>query len=266
MKRSSGIVLAVLLGMFAVPACSSVIDSALSAAGRTVGEAAGRAVGQHIVRTYTPRFANVYASYMFTYAFTPGGYQVETVPYQEGEWTRWRFIEDGEETGSWIERAFLKRTENGQEWWRVEMYDAESDDTIIIEALFDAERSEVLRMRGQFPDQEPSEMAVEEGTTVVYAEGIQLTEESLEGATVSTGRVTVGAGTFTARHVRYGDMTGGGTAEWWLVEDVPGGMVKYATSAARSTGEDVEGLDASTFILELIAEGDNATTKLDSYR
>jgi len=270
MKRTPSFILTALVALLVATACSSVIESAISSAGRTagrtVGEAAGRAVGQHIVRTYTPRFAHIYASYMFNYAFTPGGYWVETVPYQEGDWTRWKFIEDGQETGSWIERAFLKKTDTGEQWWRVEMYDADSEDTVIIEALFDAERSEVLRMRGKFPDQEASEMAVEEGTTAVFADPIDLTDESIEGATVETGRVSVEAGTYTARHVRYGDMASGGTVEWWLVDDVPGGYVKYGTSSARSTEEDVEGLDSYNFTLELVAEGDNATTRLGSYR
>ena len=33
------------------------------------------------------------------------------------------------------------------------------------------------------------------------------------GATVTTGRVTVPAGSYTARHVRFGDLAGGGTTQ-----------------------------------------------------
>ena len=189
---------------------------------------------------------------------------METVEYTEGDWTRWRFIEDGKDTGSWLERAFLKRTENGEEWWRVEMYDSGSEDTVVIEALLDSERSRVLRMRGKFPDREASEMAVEEGT--VLATPVELTEESLEGATVETGQVTVPAGSFTARHVRYGDLASGGTVEWWLVDNVPGGFVKYGTTSPRSTEDEIEGLDSSNFSLEMIAKGTGARTKLSSYR
>lgn len=263
MKRSfsSFLVLAALITM---TACSSVIDTAIDSAGRTVGEAAGRMVGQRIIRSYTPRFATVYASYMFTYAFTPGGYWVESVPYQAGEWTKWQFVEDGKPTGSWLERAFLKITEDGQEWWRVTMYDADAEDTIVLEALFDKERSTLLRMRSKFPDQEISEMPVEEGTTI-YSDPMDLTEESLEGATVETARVNVPAGNFTARHVRYGDIASGGTVEWWLVDSVPGGFVKYLTRAPGEE-EDVEGLDSYNFSLELTEKGTGATTKLNSYR
>jgi len=243
----------------------SVIESALDTAGRTIGQAAGRAVGEHIVRTYSPQFTNVYASYMITYAFTPGGYSIETAPYAEGEWTRWRFVEDGEETGSWVERSFLKKTDDGEQWWRVTMYDAGSDDTTVLEALFDAGRENLLRLRSKFPDQEISEMPVEEGTTAVFSDPIDLTAESIEGATIETVSIRVPAGSFTARRVRFGDMASGGSAEWWLVDDVPGGYVKYATSASRS-GEEVEGLDSWNFTLELIDRGTGATTQLDSYR
>lgn len=257
-----------LLALLATTACSSLIgeaiDSAARQTGRTVGEAAGRMVGQRIVRTYTPRFAGMYSSYMLTYAFTPGGYMVETTAYKPGEWTKWQFVEEGEPTGSWLERAFLKRTDDGREWWRVTMYDADSDDTVILEALFDTDRSTLLRLRSKFPDQEISEMPVEEGTTV-YNEPMRLTEESLEGATVETAPVSVPAGKFTARHIRFGDIASGGAVEWWLVEEVPGGYVKYGIRATQEQ-EDVEGLDSYNFSLELLEKGTGATTKLNSYK
>lgn len=262
MRRSWAFVVPVLL---AVAGCSAVIDSAINTAGRTVGEAAGRMVGQRIVRTYTPQFASLYASYMFTYAFTPGGYWIEPTPYRPGDYTKWRFIEDGVETGSWLEKAFLKKTDEGQEWWRVTMYDVDSEDTVVLEALFDAERTTVLRLRSQFPDEGIKEMPVEEGT-MVYNRPMQLTDESIEGATVETGSVEVPAGRFTARHVQFGDVGTGGTVEWWLVESVPGGVVRYGNRSRNQTEDEVEGLDDSNFFLELTEQGSGATTKLNSYR
>ena len=257
--------------VFLLPAlagCSSVIDQAIQSAGRTagrtVGEAAGRAVGERIVRTYTPQFASMYASYMFTYAFTPGGYWIEPTPYRPGDYTKWRFVEDSQPNGSWLEKAFLKKTEEGQEWWRVTMYDADSEDTVVLEALFDAERTTVLRLRSQFPGEEISEMPVEQGT-MVYSRPVTLTPESLQGATVETGSVTVPGGTFTARHVRFGDASTGGTVEWWLVENVPGGVVKYGNSS-RTQQEEVEGLSDSNFFLDLTEKGSGATTQLNSYK
>jgi hypothetical protein len=250
----------------AVVGCSSVnqaIQSAGRTAGRTVGEAAGRAVGQRIVRSYTPQFASMYASYMFTYAFTPGGYWIEPTPYRPGDYTKWRFIEDSQPNGSWLEKAFLKKTAEGQEWWRVTMYDADSEDTVVLEALFDAERTTVLRLRSQFPGEEIREMPVEQGT-MVYSRPMELTPESLQGATVETGSVTVPGGTFTARHVRFGDVSTGGTVEWWLTDSVPGGVVRYGNSS-RTQQEEVEGLSDSNFFLELTEKGSGATTKLNSY-
>ncbi|MFO7768375.1 MAG: hypothetical protein R6W82_05410 [bacterium] len=250
---------------FIIGGCSSVLDSAISSAGKTVGEAAGRMAGERIVRTYSPRFTSMYASYMFTYAFTPGGYWVEPNEYETGQWTKWRFVEDGEPTGSWLERAFLKRNEEGQEWWRVTMYDVDSDDTVTLEALFAADKSTVLRLRSKFPDQEISEMPVQEGT-MIYREPMELTDESLEGATVETGSVEVPAGSFTARHIRYGDMASGGTLDWWITDEVPGGVAKYGSTSQRSEEEEgVEGLDEYNYTLELTEYGSGATTELNSF-
>ncbi len=258
-----------LLGMLPLFGCAAALDSALDTAGRTagarVGGAAGRYVGDRIVRHYTPQFTRLYASYMFSYAFTPGGYWVETNDYEPGDWTRWRFTENGETDGSWLERAFLRRLEDGREWWRVAMYDADSDDTVTLEALFDADRSSILRLRSQFPGQDIGEMPVGEGTPV-YSEPLTLTAESLEGATVGTQTVQVPAGRFTARHVRFTDVAGVGRAEWWLVDTVPGGIVKYSTSHPHDTDEDaVEGLSEYNWTLELTETGSDATTQLGSY-
>lgn len=255
-----------LLAVLSFTGCATVLDSAVTTAGERVGEAAGRMAGDRIVRQYTPQFTRLYASYMFAYAFTPAGYWVETNEYEPGDWTKWRFGGNDETTDSWLERAFLRRLDDGREWWRVTMYDADAEDTITLEALFDSSRSQILRLRGKFPDREVSEIPVEEGT-MVYADPIVLTEESLEGATVGTETVTVPAGRYTARRIRYGGVSSG-TVEWWLVDTVPGGYVKYAVTDPDQDADeenDVEGLKASNWTLELTEVGSDATTQLGSF-
>ncbi len=248
------------------------VDKAVSTAadktGKAIGEAIGKEtarVGTAVVRQYTPAFMGLYVSYLFTYAFGAGSYWVETTPYSEGEWTKWAVLTGGGKAESTLEKAFLKRTEDGKEWWKVKFYDAESGDTVVLEGLFSPGRAELLRLRAKFPDKAPQEVPVQKGV-VTYVPPVELTEESLEGATVGTETVKVPAGTFTARHVKYGDIATGGTVEWYIVEGVPGGLVKYvATSSEEKEGEGVEGLDENNYTLELMAYGSGAESELGSF-
>ena len=100
-------------------------------------------------------------------------------------------------------------------------------------------------------------MPVEEGT-YGYVEPRRLTRESMEGAIVGSETVRVPAGSYTAQHLRYGGMDAG-TYEWWLVDDVPGGMVRYSRSYQE---QDAEGIDPYNWTVELIASGRGATSQL----
>lgn len=180
--------------------------------------------------------------------------------YEVGEWTRWRMAESSGGQADVMERAFLHRRDDGTEWWRVKLVSDtdEGRDSITVEGLFNPESGDFLRMRGKMPGEaEAHEIPVEEGA-YTYREPRRLTAESLEGATVGTEDVRVPAGSFTAQHVRYGDM-GGGTYQWWLVDDVPGGLVKYSRSVE---GEGVDGPDPYNWVVELVDSGTGATSQL----
>ena len=263
----------VLVAALALGGCSAALDSALDAAGRRagagignavgekVGEAAGAAIAARMPTMWTPDLTRVYMNYMFTMAFHSGSYTFEDNDYQVGQWTRWRLIESGDEgRPDEMERALLHRRDDGMEWWRVK-YVSETEegrDSMVVEALFNPETGEFARMRGRMPgEEEAREMPVEEGT-YGYTEPRTLTDESLEGALVGTEAIRVPAGSYTAEHVRYGGM-GGGTYEWWLVDDVPGGMVKYSRSYES---QDMEGPDPYNWLVELVASGTGATSEL----
>lgn len=245
--------------------CSSVVDQAVGSAASAAGEAAGREVGERLGQmlvasfpdSWTPRYTNAYVSYMFGVAFHSGSYSVtgEDV-YEPGEWTRWRMVSSGEQTPTLIERAFLARNDEGQEWWRVKYENTEDGEEIVLEGLFSADRSELLRLRGKFPGEEAREMPVEEGT-YGYAEPTRLTEESVEGATVGTESINVPAGTFEARHVEYG--VAGSTLEWWLSDEVPGQMVRYLRQAG---GGGQGAATPQTWTAELADYGTGAESEL----
>jgi hypothetical protein len=101
-------------------------------------------------------------------------------------------------------------------------------------------------------------MPVQSGT-YSYTAPVELTAESVQGATVGQERVRVPAGTFQARHVQYGGF-GSGTLDWWLAEGVPGQIVRYGQSAAgEAAGED---MDSRNWTLELVDYGDDARSEL----
>lgn len=263
----------IVVGALALGGCSSVISGAIDAAGRRTGEGIGNAVGQRVGAAaggavaarmpamWSPDLTPVYMNYLFTMAFNSGSYTFEGTDYAVGEWTRWRLMDSqAEGEPDEMERAFLNRRDDGKEWWRVKYISdtGEGRDSITVEALYDPDTGEFVRMRGKMPGEtEAKEMPVEEGT-YGYTEPRRLTEESLEGAVVGTETVRVPAGSFTTRHVRYGGM-GGGTYDWWMNDDVPGGMVKYSRSYQS---QDTDGPDPYNWVVELMASGTGARSQL----
>ena len=243
----------------------SAVQSAADKTGQTVGEAVGEQVGKAIVRHYTPQFALLYAEVILGYAFHSGMYWIDTQAYKERQWTKWRSVFEGEKEPSTMEKAYLKQRDEGKEWWKVKFYDASSDDVVILEGLFAQNRSQLLRLRAKFPDQDAGEIPVREG--IVYSPPSRLTEESLEGATVGTERITVPAGTFSVKHLQYKDIATGGRVDWYLSEKVPGGIVKYSVTTGDVSQEkqEVEGLSQEHYIFELVAYGSEAKSELNSF-
>jgi hypothetical protein len=258
-----------LVSALAAGGCATTLDSALDAAGRGVGTAVGQRVGAaaggalaaRMPVLWSPDLTGIYMNYLLTMAFHSGSYTFPGTDYEPGEWTRWRMQDaDAEGVAPEMERAFLHRADDGREWWRVKYVSAteESRDSITVEALFDPDTGEFVRMRGKMPgEEEASEMPVEEGT-YGYVEPRRLTRESMEGAIVGSETVRVPAGSYTARHLRYGGMDAG-TYEWWLVDEVPGGMVRYSRSYQE---QDADGLDPYNWTVELIASGQGASSQL----
>lgn len=263
----------VLVSVLSLAGCGGMVENAISTAGNRagmgignaigakVGDAAGQALAAQMPAMWTPDLTAIYMNYLFTMAFHSGSYTFEGTDYEPGEWTRWRMV-DSEADGApaELERAFLNRRDDGREWWRVK-YVSETEegrDSITVEGLFDPDTGEFVRMRGKMPGEtEAKEMPVEQGT-YGYVEPRHLTRESVEGAVVGSETVRVPAGSYTADHVRYGGM-GSGTYEWWLVESVPGGMVKYSR---HFEDRESEGVDPYNWVVELLASGRDATSQL----
>ena len=264
-----------LVTIVAVAGCGSVVSSAIDTAARRTGEGIGNAVGNRagaamnarLAAMWGPQMTQFYTGYLFSLAFHSGSYAPAGDLYDQGEWTKWRIVQTGQEgPPPEFERAFLRREADGSEWWRVRYVVMGDDgngnmvpDTILLEGKFSPDRSQLVRLRGKMPgDAQANEMPVEENT-YGYVEPTALTDESLAGATVGTETVSVPAGSFSARHIRYGNL-GGGTLEWWLNDGVPGEMVKYTTTSAQETTSDGETPDPYNYTVELVAHGSGATS------
>jgi hypothetical protein len=77
------------------------------------------------------------------------------------------------------------------------------------------------------------------------------TKESLAGATVGTESISVGGTSYSARHVRFGGA--GGSTEWWLADNAPGGVVRVQHTGASADEK---------WTMNLVAAGNGAKSEL----
>ncbi len=191
------------------------------------------------------------AQMAFGFAFSAGGMWAGQVGYKPGEFTKFRWTVEGEDSIE-LERAYLKELENGNQWWRVSWKDSEG--VWVWESLIDTQDSQMLRMRARDIDGNEGEVPVSGET--VYMPATELTKESVQGATVDKGKVDVPAGRFQADHVVYMMGSGDSQIEFWLAPQIPGGVVKYQISQKD------EGM---LWTSELTGFGKKAETILNAY-
>jgi hypothetical protein len=251
-------------------AARSALSGAIGGVNRGASDAAGNAAAGAVTRRFGgPRVPGMagggmgaggamtgpmmasYANWMFILAFNSGGYWVPGSDLRPGESVTFEFSQDNSQQR--MERAFLTQLPDGKTWFRVKWYSMTEADTMVFEALFSADKSQVLRMRGKTSGQPAGEIPVEANTGFSWREPTYLTTESLNAAVVGTESITTPAGTYSAKHVRY-SMMGGGTFEWWMADGVPGGVAKYVVANG-----------GNTYTQTLVAVARNATTELGSY-
>jgi hypothetical protein len=249
-------------------AARSALSGAVSGVNRGASDAAGNAAAGAVTRRFggpavpgmagrgaggamTGQIMASYANWMFVLAFNSGGYWVPGSDLRPGESVTFEFAEG--DSRQRMERAFLTQLPDGKMWFRVKWYSLTEPDTMVFEALFSADKSQVLRMRGKTSGQPAGEIPVEANTGFSWREPTYLTTESLNAAVVGTESITTPAGTYSAKHIRYNVM-GGGTFEWWTTDGVPGGVAKYAG-----------GNGGQMYTQTLVAVARNATTELGSY-
>lgn len=254
-------------------ACSSVqnsiIDRATSGVVSGVGNGVGRAASERaeqaaygrlapksqLPAVKTPgwnQFMALHAQIIFSYSFSAGGFWLGTTPYQPGEWTKFEFKSE-EDPAVIIEKAFLKKTDDGREWWRVSWSD--SEETWIYEALLTTD-GELLRLRAKDANGNEGEIPVTEGSGVIYVPPAELTKESIQGASTGKEDVKTPAGTFNADHIMYMATGGEGQVEFWTTDKVPGGAAKYQITDKE---------EGAVWTCTLKEMGKDATTILKSF-
>ena len=234
------IVLIVVLGCAPQNIVGDIMDEATDQIGQEIADRVANAyldeIGPALIRSYSVGLMQM--------MFYQGGYYGAELAYEPTEYTIW--TSEDSPYGEVIERAFLKRTDDGMEWWRIEVFgedpDGQGDDThLIMEALFEPvdDRRYIREMFVQYPDDdEPTDLQITEEDAdqwVIRAE--EWGDEELGRAFVGTEEVTVPAGTFTADRYRADAADPEGVeqedilTEWWQAEgQVPGSIIKVEQS------------------------------------
>lgn len=232
-----------------------------------MGAGGGASRGGRMSGAWTTDYAWAYIGQLFAMQYASGAAMFEE-DYKPGEWTRWSMTDTGnkDETQT-VERAFLALQPDSAEWWRTKTISTWKDggkevaDTVIMEALYKPTSEwtkELVRVRAKLPgNKDAQELLVPQGMGMINYNGAifgsRPTKESIEGATLGEEKVTTKAGTFTAKHIRFG--AGGGNLDWWLSKEAPGGWVKFS-------GRSDSGDDKDVYTMELIAKGTGAKSEL----
>ena len=221
--------------------------------------------GAHMPGMWSTDYAWQYITQLFALEYGSGAAMFEQ-PYKPGEWTEWKITESAQDQPQSLARAFLAVQTDSSEWWRLKTLTPYKDngkdmvDTVIIEALYKPTSmytKEIVRARAKLPgNKDPQELMVPAGMGMINYNAmfaVRPSKESIDGATIGSEKVDTKAGSFTAKHVRFGN--GGGNLDWWLTPDVPGGWVKFT-----GAGNDADKKDLYT--MELVGKGTGAKSEL----
>lgn len=257
--------LLVLSLLLALSGCARTIQSAFDSAGHQIGTAIGSSIGNAVTRNYTSKMKSWYAVYLIEMGFHASGSYVipaNEKPYAEGDYTRWKVVQESGPDDSWMERLYLGKDDDGHDWWQVRFYDGASMDTVIVQGLY-SEDNELVRLRTQFPkDARPTEVSVD-GRQMQRPES--LSEQAMALADRGQRVEEVAAGSFLIREfVHEGDNQDEQT--WWLSNEVPGEIVRYAYSGPpKSQPRGSRDIDASNYVLELQRYGGGERSALGSW-
>jgi hypothetical protein len=256
-KRTMGLTAVVLALSLCFSGCGLFLDTAMDSA----ADEMGRSVGEQIAADMTGPMYRAYAWALMAAYFWAGGYWLAWHPYQPGEWTKWKHeAEEAQaEEGApnqplYVEKAFLKRNDDGSEWWRIKAFQDNPDETVIFEALFSADRTQVVRLLGKMGANPIQEITFEEGENSFPAP-VMFEDGYINKHSVGTVELATGSVSWSANHVQFKAHDASGQADFFFSDKVPGGLVKY--QFANNQG------DKYTILLD--GHGSGATSELGAY-
>lgn len=256
-RRTTGLIAGVLALSLGLSGCGLFLDTAIDSAADEVG----RSAGQQIAADMTGPMYRTYAWSLMAAYFWAGGYWLAWHPYQPGEWTKWKHeakqaeAEEGAPNQPlFVEKAFLKRNDDGSEWWRIKAFQQEPEDTAVFEALFSADRTHIVRMLGKLGTNPVQEITFEEGQNSFPASSA-FEDHALKEHSIGTVELASGTVNWSADHVQFKSPDGSGQADFFFSDEVPGGLVKYQFSSTQG----------DSYEIMLDGHGSGASTELGAY-
>jgi len=255
-KMSRAVWLLVVAGGLSV-ACSTSQGAKTGSEEESVGP-----IAEEPLAALGPGNVRAYASSLLQLLHYQGGYEMPIESYEEGEYTEWQG--SGVSQGETFQRVLFSVREDGAEWWR---YEARSRAMAGAEIVYTAEillsapergDRRLLRMRVRYPgDETPSDVSVGDGTSGRWRveSRQQLDGKRLEESVVGEQTLQTPSGAIETRHLRVGRTGGEGAMNWWLSEEVPGGVVKFNETVP---GED--GGARQRYEFELVDYGEGRTS------
>jgi hypothetical protein len=245
----------VLIVAFSISGCGLILDTTFDQA---VVEAEVN-VGEQVAAGMMAPVYRAYALSLMAAYFWAGGYWLSWHPYQPGEWTKWsheikQARESSQQQPLFVEKAFLKRNDDGSEWWRVKAFQQEEKDTFVFEALFSPDKTQIVSMRAKMGDNPVEEVTFEEGENSFPAPSM-FDEQVFARHRVGSLEMALGFLDVSAEHIRFSAPDGSGQVDFYFSKNVPGGLVKYHFMNQQG----------DTYTLQIAAHGTDATTELGSY-
>ncbi len=201
---------------------------------------------------YKIYLAQFYSLYWYT--FYAGGFYSDDSNYKVGQGTEWTLKSDNNSDELLLKKALLKTNSDGSKWWQVKYID--DTDELKYEFLLD---KDYKMLKFKFIDEDTGEIreySPNDASSAEYNKEtmVEISDTDYKSWKQGTERISTKAGSFNADHLLYTEDDSKFVHEWWMVNSVPGQIVKFKWKD-----------DTETMTGELTAITKNNKSELDSF-